>query len=203
MEEQNNKQIKTKMDFDGADKDLKEVKEVYDKHGVKFWLFAGTLLGAIRNKDYIPYDHDMDCGMYFEDNDKIPEIFKELRERGFKCMTGPSIETKNKVRKYFAFKIYRNELIDMLCFVKLKDKRVYVHGGLGDNKMSTWWNDSKFFDELNMINFRGTEYYIPSHVEEGLDLWYGNWKKPGGGAFWSYGIKMSVMDKDELFPLIS
>jgi len=203
MEEENNKQIKSKMDFDKADKDLQEVKDVYDKYGVRFWLFAGTLLGAIRNKDYITYDHDMDCGMYFEDNDKIPKIFEELEKRGFRCMTGANMKTEDGTYKYFSFKIHRNELIDMLCFIKIKDKRVYMHGGMPKGMISTWWSDAKFFDELDKINFRGTEYYIPKHVEEGLDLWYGNWRKPGGGAFWSYGIKMTVMPKIEFFNLIT
>jgi len=199
MEEENNKQIKPKMDFKKADQDLKEVKEVYDKHGVKFWLFAGTLLGAIRNKDYITYDHDMDCGMYFEDNDKIPKIFEELRGRGFKCMTGASMKDNNGIYKYFSFKIHRNELIDMLCFIKIKDKRVYMHGGSPNGMVSTWWSDAKFFDELDTIDFRGTKYYIPKYVEEGLGLWYGNWREPGGGAFWSYGTRITQVLKTEFF----
>jgi len=203
MEKENNGEIKPKMNFDKADKDLIEVKEVYDKFGVKFWLFAGTLLGAVRDKNYITYDHDMDCGMYFEDNDKILDIFKELRERGFKCMMGPNMPDKDKGHRYFAFKIYRNELIDMLCFIKIKDKRVYMHGGLPNNVVTTWWNDSKFFDKLDTINFRGNEFYIPSHVEEGLSLWYGNWKVPAGGAFWSYNIRMTTMPREEFMNLIT
>jgi hypothetical protein len=195
--------VKPKMNFEGADKDLKEVKEVYDKFGVKFWLFGGTLLGAIREKNYISGDDDMDCGMYFEDNNKIVNILEELtRRRGFKCMVGSHMQTGVKSYKYFSFKIIRNQLIDMLCFIKIGDKRVYMHGGMPNEMVAVWWNDSKFFDKLDVVNFRGTKYYIPSSVEEGLSLWYGNWKVPGGGAFWSYEIKMEQMPKEQFFNLI-
>lgn len=39
---------------------------------VTFWLEGGSLLGAMRMKDIIPWDYDVDIGIYQEDIDKCP-----------------------------------------------------------------------------------------------------------------------------------
>lgn len=62
---------------------LKEVKEVFDKAGIKFWLICGTLLGAIRDGKIIEYDTDIDLATWHDNVDKIVSVFPELKKRGF------------------------------------------------------------------------------------------------------------------------
>jgi phosphorylcholine metabolism protein LicD len=45
-----------------AVKNLKEVKEIFDRAGVKYWLDSGTLLGAMRDGKIIEWGHDIDLG---------------------------------------------------------------------------------------------------------------------------------------------
>jgi len=42
---------------------LKEIKHILDDVGVKYWLDFGTLLGAVRDGKFIPWDTDIDLGM--------------------------------------------------------------------------------------------------------------------------------------------
>ena len=48
------------MDKEGATKDLLDIKRVLDSLGVKLFLGYGAVLGAIREKDWIDHDDDID-----------------------------------------------------------------------------------------------------------------------------------------------
>ncbi|XP_043936633.1 fukutin-related protein [Protopterus annectens] len=45
----------------------KYVISILESSGVRYWLEGGTLLGAARHKDLIPWDYDVDLGIYLED----------------------------------------------------------------------------------------------------------------------------------------
>ncbi|XP_015196472.1 ribitol 5-phosphate transferase FKRP [Lepisosteus oculatus] len=45
----------------------KYVINILESSGVRYWLEGGTLLGAARHQDIIPWDFDVDLGIYLED----------------------------------------------------------------------------------------------------------------------------------------
>ncbi|XP_006000495.1 fukutin-related protein [Latimeria chalumnae] len=45
----------------------KYVIDILEASGVRYWLEGGTLLGAARHQDIIPWDYDVDLGIYLED----------------------------------------------------------------------------------------------------------------------------------------
>ena len=61
---------------------LREVKEVFDKFGIKFWLDWGTLLGAVRDKKLIPWDSDIDLGIMCDEQEKIISAASEFKKKG-------------------------------------------------------------------------------------------------------------------------
>jgi lipopolysaccharide cholinephosphotransferase len=56
---------------------LKGMHELCEKHGLRYFLDAGTLIGAVRHKGFIPWDDDVDIGMPREDYNRFLEIAKK------------------------------------------------------------------------------------------------------------------------------
>ena len=60
---------------------LDSIDDFCKKNGIQYFLFSGTLIGAVRHKGYIPWDDDVDFGMTREDYEKFISIFdQELGE---------------------------------------------------------------------------------------------------------------------------
>ncbi|MDO4413635.1 MAG: LicD family protein [Erysipelotrichaceae bacterium] len=55
-----------------------ELDRVCKKHGLSYFAGAGTLLGAIRHKGFIPWDDDMDFYMLRSDYDKLINLANEF-----------------------------------------------------------------------------------------------------------------------------
>lgn len=51
-----------------------ELKRICEKNNLRYFMFYGTLLGAIRHGGFIPWDDDMDFGMPREDFEKFIQV---------------------------------------------------------------------------------------------------------------------------------
>lgn len=70
-------------------KSLHKLDQICQKYGIQYWAHAGTLLGAVRHKGFIPWDDDIDLGMMREDFEKLCRVpAQEWEPECFFC--GPS-----------------------------------------------------------------------------------------------------------------
>ena len=66
---------------------LIKVKEIFDKHKIKFWLEHGTLLGAVRDGKLVEWDNDIDVGTWVKDIRKIAKTSSDFRNVGLDLST--------------------------------------------------------------------------------------------------------------------
>ena len=59
---------------------LKVIIEICKRHDLKYYVYGGTLLGAIRHQGFIPWDDDVDIAMPRKDFEKLKEYQNELPE---------------------------------------------------------------------------------------------------------------------------
>lgn len=69
------------MDIDLTVEALKDIKSIFDKYEIEFWLTYGTLLGAIRDGRIFEWDHDVDLSMWVEDRGKLFSALEEFGRR--------------------------------------------------------------------------------------------------------------------------
>lgn len=52
------------------------IKEVCEKHHIKYFIAFGTLIGAVRHQGFIPWDDDIDVVLLREDYERLAEVMK-------------------------------------------------------------------------------------------------------------------------------
>ena len=72
---------------------LLDIAEVCEKHHLNYFLFWGTLLGAIRHDGFIPWDDDIDLGMLWNDYQAFIEVFP--KEKGDKYFVQNYLTDRN------------------------------------------------------------------------------------------------------------
>lgn len=113
------------------------VDDFCTKHGIKYSLYCGTLLGAVRHKGFIPWDDDLDICMLREDYERFVEFWNTEKPNGYilqnKENTPAFTQSFTKIRKdNTAFVQSENEIgkyhtgifIDIMPLDRYPDKKV-------------------------------------------------------------------------------
>ena len=161
---------------------LNTLSRVFKDNGIDLMLAYGTLLGAIREGDFIGHDCDMDT-MIWHDNMQLGlDLAPQLERYGINlyCYVLPWI---------FTYKY--NDVtcdIDVIWDAESPFKKRYC-------LLESQHIPRSFFENTTTIDFVGAKHIIPSDTEKLLVYHYGNnWRVPGKGHarlesklfFWIY-----------------
>jgi len=164
---------------------LFDAKIILDELKIPFWLSCGTLLGAVREGDFISHDLDLDIGIHIKDFKKeIKDKFLDMGYELFRHFGSYECGLEMTFRK----KGVLCPRLDIFCYYDGPyDKMwhsVWVEAssmGAGMHRMYSY-NYDKF--NLDTTMFLGEEFNIPSDVERVLEQQYGDWKVPSKEWRW-------------------
>lgn len=151
-----------RIDKEKAEANLHLLMPVLKKYGLKPQLAFGSLLGAMREHDFITHDEDIDINILEEEKDSFLCALHELSDLGFKVA---------RYDRRGLLSIIRNEeYIDFYIFSPHENDLRYCSGMIIPRN---------FLEDLRPIAFKGETFYIPREAEEYLIFEYGlNWMTP-------------------------
>lgn len=143
-------------------KNLIFLKEFLDSHNIPFLLSYGTLLGAVREHDFI--DHDEDIDLIIKDNyrDMFLSALFELRTHGFELVRYDRRDLYSLMKD--------GEYIDFYFFKQIEDGNWYCSGVLIPDE---------FMGVPDTIVFMNHSFQTHSNHLKMLEFEYGvNWRIP-------------------------
>jgi len=145
-----------------AAENLLLLKKFLELRNVSFGLIAGTLLGAVREKDFISHDEDIDLFILDEQKYIFLNLLPDLKKEGF--------DVARYDRRGLLSIIRNGEYIDIYFFTPLCDKIRHCCG---------WCVPEDFLLKTTTIKFKDNDFIVPFDYEGFLVYEYGhNWRTP-------------------------
>ncbi len=163
-------------------KNLLTFKKVLEANGLNFGLLYGTLLGAVRESDFITHDEDVDVFMLNEDKSKLLDLLFELRDKGLRVV---------RYNGSLLSLMGGDDYIDVYFFKKkyflYRECDILIHR-------------SYYFEFTDKIEFLDSEFFVPQYHMKFIENIYGkDWNVPRENAHaepftWRYVVKKYIKD---------
>ena len=155
---------------------LSVVADFCEKNGLRYWLYYGTLIGAIRHNGYIPWDDDIDIIMPRPDYEKFLKSFNQtsgskyqvIEDRitpGYHNTFAKVHNPKTIIESEFSNKMAFGVFIDIFPFDGVKDakqsKCAIIILKLLSAKDNKWWRKRKLISNIGLYVFKIIMLPIP------------------------------------------
>lgn len=181
------------MDKNRAKENIQDISNVLENLKIKWWLEAGTCLGAVRENGFIDHDTDTDIGIIIDNSADVWYIARDLIKKGFSL-----IHDFGTIENGYEFS-FRRWGIKTDFFLFYEDKNILWHSAWKNGKQLFFEFNKKIFSNLKEVKFLGIKAFIPNPPEEYLVARYGKeWKIPNKNWNWSIDPKCINWVKSEV-----
>ncbi len=150
-----------KINKEQSKQNLFDFKKVMDQHNLKFGLIYGTLLGAVREKDFITHDEDIDLFMLEEDRNSFLNALADLKAVGLDVVR------------------YDGKMISLMKEEDYIDVYFFKKGFLCYRTCGKMILNKKFLSFVDQIDFLGKQFWTVKDPMHFLKNMYGkNWHIP-------------------------
>ena len=156
---------------------MKIIHETFNRHGLWYVIGYGTLLGAVRHRDKIPWDDDIDIIVKHKDLTKLEEVLKDLDNQGLKTdKTWKLYKVYSKERKDVFIDIFIMDNLNEKASRCLPNKKECIYAS--KIPMNKWWNDEwwfpyEYFDSRKIYEIGDIKVWGPTDPSRILSFWYG------------------------------
>lgn len=116
---------------------LKDFIKICEENNLTYYMYAGSLLGAVRHNGFIPWDDDLDVVMFRDDFNKFEEIFPSYAGDKYKLLNNDTEE-----EYFYLFSklmlngtCFEEEWINQVNFSIGINIDIFVLDDLADNKI--------------------------------------------------------------------
>jgi lipopolysaccharide cholinephosphotransferase len=148
--------------------DMVAMRDLLAERGIPVFLNFGTLLGALRERDFIAFDDDADMEIYERDEESFLALLPELESRGL-TMFGHNVD-----QNLYKFR-GRGEQLDLFV---ARERRTLLGRRVWDieGRSSV---PARHLDSLEEVDFLGCIFKIPADPYALIRNLYGrNWRIP-------------------------
>lgn len=143
-----------------------------DKIDINWGPAFGTLIGIVRNDDFLPWSPCFDLYILKEDEERFKDVLWLLKEIGFNLVRYERRGLYYLERKGEFFKI----------FVLHKISSDIRHTGGSD------FINEKYLQNTTKWNFRGIDFNVPQELDDYLTFQYGEWIIPKQTVFYQLNL---------------
>lgn len=126
---------------------LKDFIKICEEHNLTYYIYAGSLLGAIRHKGFIPWDDDLDVVMFREDYEKFKKIFLASQNEKYELLTNETSDDYFHLLSKLMIKntLFEEKWVDQVDFHIGINMDIFVLDDLANNKFKRFYQLKKSF----------------------------------------------------------
>lgn len=183
---------------------IERIDSALTSHHAQYFIDCGTLLGMFRDKRLIPYDKDMDLGIWFDESFNLDKLDLVMKQAGFK--------------KERAF-VFQNEVREITYVKGLLHIDFFVHREVGNeswiylfyrNAQKKYPSSREYsvlvqkrahITGIKRLTIDGISMNIPENTEEYLASTYSeSWRVPDPS--WHYTMEPGCTHIDDEYGII-